>query len=67
VTLSVFNALGQRVATLVNGEREAGNHKVVFDGSGMASGVYFCRMQAADPGGSPDRTFVRTRKIILAK
>lgn len=45
-TLTVFNTLGQRVATLVNGEVEAGHHVVQFNGSGLASGVYFYRLQA---------------------
>ena len=67
VTLSVFNALGQRVATLVNGETEAGNYEVQFDGSGMASGVYFYRMQATDPSEGPGNAFVQTKKFILAK
>jgi len=39
VVLTVYNTLGQQVATLVEGEREAGFHEVVFDASGFASGV----------------------------
>ncbi len=67
VTLSVFTALGQQVATLVNGMKEAGMHEVQFNGSGMASGVYFYRMQAADLSGGSKNAFVQTRKFILAK
>ena len=59
VTLSVYNALGQRVATLVDGEQEAGLHEAKFDGSALASGVYFYRIQT--PG------FVRTMRLELVR
>jgi hypothetical protein len=59
VTLSVFNTLGQQVAILENGDREAGYHEVKFDGSGLASGVYIYRLQAG--------TFVQSRKFILVR
>jgi hypothetical protein len=48
VTLSVFNILGQQVAALGNETQGAGYHEVRFDGSGLASGVYFYRLQAGD-------------------
>jgi gluconolactonase len=59
VTLSVFNALGQQASTLVNGNQEAGAYSVRFDGSGMASGVYFYTLRA------DDRT--ATRRFILMR
>jgi hypothetical protein len=59
VTLTVFNTLGQLVATLVNSEMGAGDHEVRFDAAGLASGVYLYRLQA---GG-----FVETRKLLLTK
>ena len=46
VTLSVFNTLGQKVAELVNGDKDAGAYSVTFDASGLASGVYLYRMEA---------------------
>jgi hypothetical protein len=57
--LAVFNTLGQQVAILQNGEQDAGFHEVQFDGSRLASGVYFYRLQAGE--------FVHTSKMLLTK
>lgn len=46
VSLEVFNILGARVATLVNEYLPAGGHRTEFNASGLASGVYFCRLQS---------------------
>ena len=59
VMLTVFNILGQQIATLVEGEREAGYHEVQFDASGLASGVYLYRLTAG--------TFVEARKFVLVR
>jgi hypothetical protein len=73
VKLNVFNTLGQEVALLVNEEKEAGYHEVRFDGSKLASGVYFYRMCAGPPsptsGGVVERagSFVDTKKFILLR
>jgi hypothetical protein len=47
VNLSVYDVAGHLVSKLVEGWREAGNHEITFDGSGLASGVYLCRLSAA--------------------
>jgi hypothetical protein len=59
VTLSVFNTLGQQIATLLNETEDAGYHDVRFDGSGLASGVYFYRLHARD--------FVQTKKVVILR
>jgi hypothetical protein len=59
VTLAVFNSIGQRVATLVDGDVPAGVHEVRFDGTRLSSGVYFYRMQSG--------AFIQTRKVVLVK
>jgi hypothetical protein len=60
VELSVYNLLGQRVATLVNEKQNAGSYQVEWDASGFSSGIYFYRMQT-------DAGFVQIRKLMLIK
>lgn len=59
VILGIYNALGQRVALLVNEVQDAGFREVTFDGSRLSSGVYFYRLQAG--------SFIDTKKILLLK
>lgn len=69
VKLTVFNTLGQQAATLVNGEVEAGYHQVTFNAGGLASGVYFYRLQvrSSDPATVGTPGFVQTRKLLLVR
>jgi hypothetical protein len=60
VTLKVFNALGQEVATLVNEEKEAGTHSVTWDPKDAASGVYYYRLEVGN-------TILPAKKAILVK
>lgn len=59
VNLTVFDILGREVSVLVNEKREAGAYEVKFDGTNLASGVYFYRLQAG--------SFVETRKLLLLR
>ncbi len=58
-SLMVYDLAGHAVATLVDGMVEAGSHSVVFDGSHLASGVYFYTLQS---GAS-----VQSQKMVLVK
>jgi hypothetical protein len=59
VTLALFDLLGRHVATLLEGEEEAGYHQVRFDGSNLASGIYFCRFTAGD--------FAAMKRLLLLR
>ncbi len=59
VTLTVFNALGQQVATVVQGEQEAGYHEAKFDASHLSTGVYLYQLRAGD--------LMETRRLMLVK
>jgi hypothetical protein len=59
VNLTVFDILGREVSVLVNERKEPGSYEVKLDGSNLASGVYFYRIQAGD--------YVATKKLLLMK
>ena len=64
VRLTILDAAGRAVATLVNEERAAGAHRLIWDGRDahgqeVGSGVYFVRLEALDE--------LRSRKITLVK
>jgi len=65
--LSVFNTLGQRVTLLVDGKQDAGYHEVIFEGSGLTSGVYFYRLQARSINEQQATDYIETKKLILMK
>jgi len=58
-TLTVYNVLGEKVATLVDGEKAPGSYTATFDGSKLPSGIYLYRLQAG--------SFTQTRKMVLVK
>jgi hypothetical protein len=58
-TLAVFNALGQKVATLLNEDMSPGTYRTTWNASGMPSGVYFYRLRSGE--------FIGTKKLILMK
>jgi hypothetical protein len=60
VLLKVYNVLGQEVATLIDGEIQAGIlHRVPFDASRLSSGIYFYRLEA--------KGNVQVKKLVLMK
>ncbi len=59
VSLKIFDVLGREVETLVNENQNVGRYEVNFDGSRLASGVYFYRLVAGN-------RFI-TKKMLLIK
>ncbi len=59
VKLNVYNLLGQKVTTLVEGFQKAGQHEINFNASGFASGVYIYKLEAG--------TQSSIKKMILMK
>ncbi len=59
IKLSVYNTLGENVAVLEEGLKEAGNYEIEFDGSNLQSGIYFYTLSSGD--------FISTKKMILLK
>lgn len=68
VSISVFNALGGKVATLVNNKQQLGNYQIAWDrtnakGHVFSSGIYFYSMQVVS--GSNNVVFQSVKKMLL--
>lgn len=59
VSLKLYNALGQKVETLLDKKVKAGIHSIRYNGSNLSSGIYFYRLNTGD--------FKATRKCLLMK
>ena len=59
VELTVFDAAGKKIRTLVNGLFKIGEHAVQFDASDLASGIYFYRISAGN--------YSESKKMLLIK
>jgi len=60
VELSIYNLLGQKVATLVSARQPAGNYTVEWDASGMTSGLYLYKLTVG-------QNVSQTRKMVLVR
>jgi hypothetical protein len=63
IKITVYNMIGELVATIASGNYEAGYHKVTFNASsasgGLSSGIYIYRLESAD--------FIQVKKMVLIK
>ena len=59
VQITVYDALGRKVADLVNEIKQPGSYSALFNGSNLTSGIYFYTMKVND--------FMETKKMLLTK
>ena len=59
VILKVYTLLGNEIETLVSGKLAAGEYTITVDANGLASGVFFYKLQT--------NSFVQTRKMLLVR
>jgi hypothetical protein len=65
VVVVVYNTLGEKVKEFNEGIKEAGNHDIIFQSDGTASGVYFYTINAVSSDGKSE--FRKTQKMMLLK
>jgi len=59
ISLKVFDILGREVATLINEDKYAGEYEIIFNATGLASGIYFYRLRAGN--------YFETKKMNIIK
>lgn len=59
VNIKIYDILGNEIATLLNGEKNAGSHSIEFNAANYASGVYFYKISSG--------SFVSVKKMMLLK
>jgi hypothetical protein len=59
VIVTIYNAIGSKVATLVNEYKPAGNYSIQFDGGKLASGIYLYRLESGN--------YSAVKKFVLMK
>lgn len=59
VKLEVYNIMGQKIATLIDGRQDAGSHRIAWGAENMSSGVYFYRLETGD--------LTETKRMLLLK
>jgi hypothetical protein len=59
IRISIYNIAGQKMATLFDGNQDAGEHKITWEASQYPSGVYFAKLESAQK--------TETKKLLLLK
>ncbi len=59
VQLSIYNLLGQKVATLISSHQSPGNYQIQWDARGLSSGIYYYQLEAGD--------FREVKKMLVVK
>ena len=59
IRISIYNTLSMKIASVVNEIQQEGLHHVVFDGSKLEAGIYYCNLETDN--------YKQTKKIVLIK
>jgi hypothetical protein len=59
ISIVIYDILGREVVRLIDGFKNSGNYKIIWQPNNVSSGVYFCMMRSGN--------FLETKKIILLK
>ncbi|MGA9293273.1 MAG: discoidin domain-containing protein, partial [Ignavibacteriaceae bacterium] len=65
VDVTIYNALGERIKEFEQGNKEAGDHDIIWQANNQASGIYFCTITAKSTDGK--NNFRKTLKMMLLK
>lgn len=65
VILEIFDQLGRRIRVLEDKSQDVGKHRIVFEGSDLASGVYYYRLLVKDKKG--EKMYLQGNKMVLLK
>jgi len=67
VTLTIYDVIGRRVASLVNNVLQPGAYTIEWNGAEEPSGLYFYQLRATDPSNASKEIFTSTKKLIVQK
>jgi hypothetical protein len=67
VKLAIYDILGREVSVPINRDYNPGYYQISFDASGLASGIYFYRMEIIDNAGSTQKIYSRIKKMAVIK
>ncbi|MBK8552145.1 MAG: T9SS type A sorting domain-containing protein [Ignavibacteria bacterium] len=59
VKIKIYDVAGKEILLLVNEAKDAGGYEIQFDGSNLASGIYFYKIEAG--------SFISTKRMVLIK
>ena len=59
VKIKIFDITGREIRQLINEVKEAGRYEIKFDGSNLATGIYFYKLESG--------SFVSTKRMVLIK
>jgi hypothetical protein len=67
ISLKVFDMLGQEVAVLIKGRRQAGFHQVTFAAESLPNGIYVYKLNAVNKALHSGEVFSEVKKMVLTK